>query len=488
MGRMKVLKRFFAPRQIIVSTAGQPKHFNISRGLQITTAAGGFSVFAVIAGLSIYSNIQNAQLDMQEERLALLQEKIRTVSSNLLYARSNLALTKSELNRQYARLEDILTQRKNLASTLQAATANLKQKSSDLNSRDQYARDLEGRIAMLSDKLQAGSKRSEGLSLKISQLNKVLYKTTEERDLQSKERATTQKQLSLLNRDLKMFQSSKDQIYKELQVTKRQLTVFKTRRAENETSIASLREQVSGLKSRISTISVENKDLIARVHAQASQGINALKETITLTGLDPDDVLAMDNIDGVGGPFQSLSNAKDLLNEEQRYYDDAQKMEASLLKWSNLNTLMKNIPLARPLDGGYITSRFGKRRDPVRGKTAFHAGMDISGPKNSSILATAPGKVIFSGRSGAYGLMVQIDHGQGFVTKYGHMKKLTVKKGQIVDFRTKIGVMGSTGRSTGRHVHYEILYNKKNQNPAKFFKAGNYAFKTSSVSDGVKTQ
>jgi murein DD-endopeptidase MepM/ murein hydrolase activator NlpD len=93
------------------------------------------------------------------------------------------------------------------------------------------------------------------------------------------------------------------------------------------------------------------------------------------------------------------------------------------------------------------------------------------------VWSTAPGTVTFVGRRGPYGRLVEIDHGYGLVTRYGHLRKILVKKGESVGFRHKIGIMGSTGRSTGRHVHYEVLFEGKPQDPAKFMKAGKYVFK-----------
>ncbi|MEP3244997.1 MAG: peptidoglycan DD-metalloendopeptidase family protein [Sneathiella sp.] len=473
-----VLSRVFAERQIIVSTNGQLKYFKIGSKAQIGLLAGSVSLFGLFAGLIEHTSEQQALLDIQNRQLAGLQEKIRDVSSNLLLSRSNLNLTKHELDQQYARLEDILSERQNLESTLQTATANLQQTANDLDSRDQYARDLENRITLLSNKLKMTNERSENLSLQITKINKALYHTTEERDQIAEAKLMAQKKLSSLNRELQMFQSSKDEIYNRLQNTKSQLSELEQERRAKKVMEVDLNTQITSLKSRLETISTENKELIARVQEQAEQGIDALKETITLTGLNPDDILTLDNIEGKGGPFEGLSGGKDVLKAEQDYYDNAQKMELSLAKWTSLNTIMKNIPLSKPTDVGYVSSSFGMRRDPIRKKRAFHAGMDISGPKNTPIYATAPGIVTVAGRSGAYGLMVEIDHGQGFKTKYGHLKKIYVKRGQKIDFRTKVGKMGSTGRSTGRHVHYEILYNGKPHDPAKFFKAGNYAFKT----------
>ncbi len=482
MKKKPVLERAFSDRQIIVSQNGTPKYLNFSRNRQIAVAAGAASLVALMLGLGLTVYQQSNQISYQDQQLAQMQDKVRSISSNLLHSKASLKITKHELDQQYARLEDILNQRQNLEKTLRVATEDLQKTATDLSSRDQYAKDLEDRIDMLSTRLQHTSQRSEDLSLKITRVNKKLFETTEQRDQQAEAKLIAQKKLSSLKRELQIFQSTKDEIYNELQSTKRKLSDYEKERLDKEKAVADLQSEVVSLKSRIERISSDNKDFISRVHAQAEQGIDSLYETITLTGLNPDDILAPDNVEGSGGPFQSLPEVTELLETEQQYYEDAQKMEASLARWQTLNTIMKNIPLARPTDRGYVSSSYGGRKDPVTKKKAFHSGIDISGPKNTAILATAPGTVIKAGRYGPYGLMVEIDHGQGFRTKYGHMKKITVKKGDKVSFRTKIGVMGSSGRSTGRHVHYEIWYNDKTQNPAKFFKAGNYAFKTHSVS------
>jgi len=473
-----VLDKLFVERQIIISTQGQLKYYKVAKWTQGSLVAGTLSLAGVFIFLSVQNATQSTQIIHQDKLLTLMQEKVQSVSSNLISTRSNLTLAKSELDQQYARLEEILSERQNLKTTLQAATSNLQQKTSALDTRDQYASNLEGRIQLLSQRLRHTNERSEKLSLQITKINKALYHTTEERDQIAEAKSIAQKKLSSLNRELQIFQSSKDEIYEELQNTREQLISFDHERMRRQSKVLNLQNQIVGLKSRIETISVENKDLIARVYKQTVQGIDALKETITLTGLDPEEILSLDNIEGKGGPFHDMSKAQDLLKIEEDYYQDAQKMEISIARWTTLNTILKNIPLARPTERGYVSSSFGFRRDPIKKKKAFHAGMDISGPKNTKVYSTAPGIVIAAHRSGAYGLMVEIDHGQGFKTKFGHMKKIYVKKGQQIDFQTKIGLMGSTGRSTGRHVHYEISYNGKPQDPAKFFKAGNYAFKT----------
>ena len=107
----------------------------------------------------------------------------------------------------------------------------------------------------------------------------------------------------------------------------------------------------------------------------------------------------------------------------------------------------------------------------------MHRGVDFGAKNRAVVLATAPGKVIYAGWKDKYGRFVAIDHGNGIVTRYGHLRRIYVKLGQKVDFRAKIGQMGSSGRSTGVHLHYEIQVNKRSVDPLKFMKAGRNVFK-----------
>ncbi len=117
---------------------------------------------------------------------------------------------------------------------------------------------------------------------------------------------------------------------------------------------------------------------------------------------------------------------------------------------------------------GLVTSYFGQRTNPLTGHTQFHTGIDIASRRGSSVYATADGVVIFSGRSGALGKLVMISHGNGLKTQYGHLAETYVAPGQKVTRGTKIGAVGSTGRATGPHVHYEVVVNGVSVNPRKY--------------------
>ena len=128
-------------------------------------------------------------------------------------------------------------------------------------------------------------------------------------------------------------------------------------------------------------------------------------------------------------------------------------------------------PEGRPVQAGFISSYFGERQDPFTGHQAFHKGIDFAGSAGSEVVAVAAGVVTWAGERSGYGSLVEISHGNGYVTRYGHNQKNLVAVGQTVTRGEPIALMGSTGRSTGPHVHFEVLRNGRQVNPASFIGA-----------------
>jgi len=126
-----------------------------------------------------------------------------------------------------------------------------------------------------------------------------------------------------------------------------------------------------------------------------------------------------------------------------------------------------SLPSIWPIDG-FLTSRFGQRASPFSGRKEYHKGLDIAAKRNTPILAPGAGVVIFSGVDGAYGNVVVLQHGNGITTRYAHMQRSAVKKGQQLQRTDTIGYVGSTGRSTGPHLHYEVLLGGVNVNPLNY--------------------
>jgi murein DD-endopeptidase MepM/ murein hydrolase activator NlpD len=125
-------------------------------------------------------------------------------------------------------------------------------------------------------------------------------------------------------------------------------------------------------------------------------------------------------------------------------------------------------PEGRPVAKGFISSYFGEREDPFDGREAFHKGVDFAGNKGSSVVAVAAGVVTWAGERSGFGKLIEISHGDGYVTRYGHAERTLVSVGQTVTRGQPVALMGSTGRSTGPHVHFEVLRNGRQVDPLSF--------------------
>ncbi len=204
---------------------------------------------------------------------------------------------------------------------------------------------------------------------------------------------------------------------------------------------------------------------------EAVQRAESARGVIRLTGVPAARVLEQT---GMGGPLIPI-NFGDTAVPEDPFQRRIYEVEARLQEANEFEKAMRSLPLAIPLQTAYReTSGFGYRSDPFNRRTAFHEGADLAAFTGAPILATAPGTVTYAGTKGGYGRVVEVDHGSGFKTVYGHMNSITVKQGQLVAIGSKLGTMGSTGRSTGPHLHYEIHFRGKSYDPIKFLRAGKH--------------
>jgi murein DD-endopeptidase MepM/ murein hydrolase activator NlpD len=174
--------------------------------------------------------------------------------------------------------------------------------------------------------------------------------------------------------------------------------------------------------------------------------------------------------DGINAKIQNVLENRNVVSPESPLFFKLLTDRVSLTK--DLRLALNYIPLKSPMDYYYISSKYGYRKDPITKKKRFHPGIDLAGTWHEDVLAPADGTVFFAGTNGGYGKMVKIKHKYGIVTTYGHLQKILVRKGQKVTIGNRIGKMGTTGRSTGQHLHYEIWVNKKHVDPFIFIKEG----------------
>lgn len=179
---------------------------------------------------------------------------------------------------------------------------------------------------------------------------------------------------------------------------------------------------------------------------------------------------------GVGGPLvpiPSPSAKAPRKGEAAAKFDtELAALDTALDRLDAAKALARKVPIATPVPPEGVSSPFGARTDPMLGTPAFHPGLDLRATYGTPIHATGDGKVVFAGRDGGYGNMVEIDHGNGLKTRYGHMSKILVTTGQTVREGQVIGKVGSTGRSTGPHLHYEVRVDGRPVDPSVFLSAG----------------
>lgn len=198
--------------------------------------------------------------------------------------------------------------------------------------------------------------------------------------------------------------------------------------------------------------------------------------TLRKLGLNPRRVMP-----AMGGPYEPVDAATAAAATAASATADAQadaQFRALFLSWKKLDTIERaaiSIPSYQPVASLSFTSNFGVRSDPFRGTAAMHAGVDIPGPIGTPVYATADGIIARAERAGGYGNLIEVNHGKGIATRYGHLSKIIVRDHERVKRGQLIGLMGSTGRSTGSHLHYEVRIDGAAVNPAPYLQAGQLA-------------
>jgi len=243
---------------------------------------------------------------------------------------------------------------------------------------------------------------------------------------------------------------------------------FDAQRLALNAARSEMQGKVDALANRIGTL---NAHLIR---------LDAMGRRITdLAGLDRGE-FDFEQPPPVGGPeggefaggsmvVPDLTAALDLLESQ---LTDRQRQLAALESLMSTRSLGERItPGGWPIVGGWISSHFGYRADPFNGGGAFHAGVDFAAPRGTNVISTGPGVVTFAGYKQGYGYVVEITHPTGYLTRYGHNSRNLVSEGQTIQKGDAIAVIGSTGRSTGTHVHFEVERDGKTVNPMKYLSA-----------------
>jgi murein DD-endopeptidase MepM/ murein hydrolase activator NlpD len=224
---------------------------------------------------------------------------------------------------------------------------------------------------------------------------------------------------------------------------------------------------------RIIRLGLGQPTLLGEAAQDVDKETARLTRALKATGIDTKTLMKRVTAAGAGqgGPLLPIEST-DIGGTDDGFNASLADATAAMAKLDGVVTALNALPLDTPSDFGSLSSGFGARIDPFNEQLAFHSGVDYSGPSGSAVRTTASGIVVFAGPQGAYGNTVEVDHGYGIRTRYGHLSKILVQVGMAVDKGATVGKLGSTGRSTGPHVHYEVWYDNAVRDPSKFIKAG----------------
>lgn len=241
------------------------------------------------------------------------------------------------------------------------------------------------------------------------------------------------------------------------QVLKDQDNEVKTARRDAEENLEASAVRLAKLQSRIVRLDALGERLTTI--AKLDEGEFDFSQAPALGGPEADEPAAAYSVPDYMQLLAQL--ADDIENREQQL----SVLETLLVD----RKIQEDVFIAgRPVNKGWMSSRYGVRNDPINGRRAWHNGVDFAGPEGSDVVTVAAGIVVFAGTRSGYGEMVEINHGGGFSTRYGHHKELLVNVGDIVKKGQAIGLMGSSGRSTGPHVHFEVYKNGRVVDPSAY--------------------
>lgn len=233
----------------------------------------------------------------------------------------------------------------------------------------------------------------------------------------------------------------------------------------NLNSCTALNGEVTQLRAQLAAKERAIEHLTGRLRGIAVGNIQSVEKALNGTGIAVERLIRRGRTgtkhgsENQGGPF---------IPDDTALGAAARDME----RWHSLQRVMAVLPLGAPLENYTVTSGFGSRADPINKRRARHLGIDLKAPRGTPVHATGPGIVSIARTMGRYGRLVEIDHGLGVRTRYAHLHAIQVKQGQRVHAGQRIGKLGSTGRTTGPHLHYEVIVDGENNNPKRFITAG----------------
>ena len=423
---VELIDRLFPERQIHFRTGGRVSFIRLTQGWQIALVL----VLLMTGGWMAYTTTTFVRHDTiiaaKDGLIANSRQAYRTLLGEVSEYQKKFTNLTIDMKESNALMLGLIQKNASLQQSLASVSKKLKVTKSEREEIAAARANLKNKVADIEEKMQTIANRNFSLAGNLN---------TAEADLQT----------ALAERNQSIYQATR------------------------------MQSQIKNLESRLAGLQESEGQAIQRLTDGTTVSIENMEKIIAMSGIKISRLLKDQDLrpKGQGGPFIALKPEHEPTREMKVKLTN---LDVKMGRMEALREIMQKMPLAPPLVSFYVTSNYGKRRDPINRRWASHYGLDLGGPFKSRVYSTAPGVVTYAGWKGKYGKLVEISHGASMKTRYGHLNKIYVKKGQKVKFLQKIGLLGSTGRSTGMHLHYEVVFRGRAKNPMKFIKAGRNVF------------
>ena len=423
------IRRYFPERQVMVRTGGRISYLRVSSRAQSYAAAALVLFGTWVAYSSVSYVFHDRVLTAKDGQIASVRLAYRSLLREVAEYQKKFTTIARDIEENQGLMLGLVERNATLQQNLNHVESALKATKAEREEILQARDHLKTQLSAVEIDIRAASSRTHSLQSNLSTLETDLHSALGERNQ----------------------------------------ALFETTR---------MRRHIKELEGKLVDLQDNEEESVQRLTGRTQRNIETMEKVVEIAGLDVKRMLAADKKvpKGQGGPFIPAVQGKPDGLPADRLKTNLNVLDSHIGHMEALQDIMQKLPLAAPLETYYVSSTFGKRRDPINKKLAAHYGVDLGGALNTLVLATAPGVVRYVGWDGQYGRLIEIDHGAGLVTRYGHLNKTNVKKGQEVRFHEQIGHLGNTGRSTGPHLHYEVLFNDKAKDPMRFIRAGRYVF------------
>lgn len=470
--RMRALvERLFPDRQLFVRANDHVNFLALSRRTQLIAAGVGLLAIGwmIAATAMLYS--MGRGIDARDERLARQRVAYDKLVGDVAAYQDKVGEVTRSLRERQTRLLSMFEPGSGPNSAAEGSAGS------------REARDaLHSQIRQLDGELGTMNDMSVTLENNLSDVRQRLAAAMAERDQVAIARAELLQRLQEAQRRERGEAERNATLRDTLGRTLQQLNQATNERDQLERERGFYRDKLRDMERDIAEGQETQQNLVYRLVERAADSIQEAERIVALTGIDANVHVKSARVaaSNQGGPFLPLDRVERPLEPTQ---SAMALLDLQLERWEVLQQLLRAIPFAPPLDAYAVTSTFGTRTDPFTQAASMHQGIDMSAPRRTAIFVGAPGKVLFASRKDRYGRMVEIDHGMGIVTRYAHLDEILVKPGDKVSFRSKIGLVGSTGRTSGAHLHYEVVVKGKPMDPQRFMDVGKHLFKEVDMAD-----